>query len=245
MGRTLKEKKRSESAIEALSLRSDSIARASMLQLHDYWRSSASYRVRVALEWKRIPFTRVPVHLLRDGGQQHSAAYRALNPQAIVPTLVDGDVVIPQSLAILEYLEETHPEPPLLPRDAAGRARVRSLALAIACETHPLQNVRVASYLGQKFGADDAAKADWYRHFIEKGLGPVEERLAREPQTGRFCHGDAPTLADCCVVPQLYNAVRHACDLSAMPTLLRVRDACLALEAFQRAMPEAVQTEAG
>ena len=216
-----------------------------MLKLHDYWRSSASYRVRIALEWKRIPFTRVPVHLLRDGGQQHAATYRALNPQALVPTLVDGDTVIPQSLAILEYLEETHPEPPLLPRDAAGRARVRSLALAIACETHPLQNTRVVAYLGEKFGADDATKAAWNRHFIEAGLRPVETRLAREVASGGFCHGNAPTLADCCLVPQLYNAVRFDCDLSGMRTLLRVRDNCLALEAFQRAMPEAVQTEAG
>lgn len=216
-----------------------------MYQLHDYWRSSASYRVRIALEWKRLPFMRVPVHLLRDGGQQHAAAYRALNPQALVPTLVDGEVVIPQSLAILEYLEETHPEPPLLPRDAAGRARVRSLALAIACDTHPLQNTRVVSYLGEQHGADDAAKAAWNRHFIELGLRAVEARLARESATGRFCHGDSPTLADCCLVPQLYNAVRWQCELTALPTLLRVRDMCLALEAFQRAMPEAVQTEAG
>ena len=216
-----------------------------MMQLHDYWRSSASYRVRIALEWKRIPFTRVPVHLLRDGGQQHAAAYRAMNPQALVPTLVDGAVVIPQSLAILEYLEETHPEPPLLPRDAAGRARVRSLALAIACETHPLQNTRVVAYIGEKFGANDAAKAAWNRHFIELGLRAVEERLARDAAASHFCHGDTPTHADCCLVPQLYNAVRWGCDLSGMPTLLRVRDNCLALEAFQRAMPEAVQTEAG
>jgi maleylacetoacetate isomerase len=216
-----------------------------MLELHDYWRSSASYRVRIALEWKRLPFKRVPVHLLRDGGQQHGAAYRALNPQELVPTLVDGELVIPQSLAILEYLEETHPEPPLLPRDAAGRARARSLALAIACETHPLQNTRVLDHIAEAFGADDDAKAGWNRHFIELGLGAVERRLAREPATGRFCHGDAPTLADVCVVPQLYNAVRWGCDLSRLPTLLRVRDECLALEAFQRAMPEAVQTEAG
>ncbi|HEU4429158.1 MAG TPA: maleylacetoacetate isomerase [Myxococcota bacterium] len=216
-----------------------------MLELHDYWRSSASYRVRIALEWKRLPFKRAPVHLLRDGGQQYAPAYRKLNPQAIVPTLVDGELVIPQSLAILEYLEEVHPEPPLLPRDAAGRARVRSLALAIACETHPLQNTRVVAHLGERFGANDEAKAAWNRHFIELGLGAVEQRLASEPATGRFCHGDAPTFADLCLVPQLYNAVRWGCDLSGMPTLVRVRDECLALEAFQRAMPEAVQTEAG
>jgi len=216
-----------------------------MLELHDYWRSSASYRVRIALEWKRLPFERVPVHLLRDGGQQYAPAYRTLNAQAIVPTLVDGELVIPQSLAILEYLEETHPEPPLLPRDAAGRARVRSLALAIACETHPLQNTRVIAQLGERFGANDEAKAAWNRHFIELGLGAVEQRLAHEPATGRFCHGDAPTLADLCVVPQLYNAARWGCDLSALPQLVRVRDECLTLAAFQRAMPEAVQTEAG
>ena len=216
-----------------------------MLQLHDYWRSSASYRVRIALEWKRIPFARVPVHLLRDGGQQHAPAYRALNPQGLVPTLVDGAVVIPQSLAILEYLEETHPDPPLLPRDAGGRARVRGLALAIACETHPLQNNRITAYLGERFGANDEAKHEWNKHWIQSGLRSVEARLAGDSATGRFSHGDAPSLADCLVVPQLYNAVRYGCDLSGMPTLLRVRDACLALEAFQRAMPETVQTEAG
>ncbi len=215
------------------------------LLLHDYWRSSASYRVRIALEWKRVPYTRVPVHLLRDGGQQLGPAYRKLNPQGLVPTLVDGGTVIPQSLAILEYLEETHPEPPLLPRDAAGRARVRSLALAIACETHPLQNTRVVKYLEEKLGADEPTRLAWYRHWVETGLAAVEARLAREPATGRFSHGDSPTLADCCLVPQLYNAVRYGCDLSGMQTLLRVRDACLALEAFQRAMPEAVQTETG
>ncbi len=216
-----------------------------MLLLHDYWRSSASYRVRIALEWKCIPFVRVPVHLLRDGGQQHSAAYRALNPQALVPTLVDGDVVIPQSLAILEYLEETHPEPPLLPPDAAGRARVRSLALAIACETHPLQNPRVVNYLREKLGVDEAGRLAWVRDWIENGLRDVEARLAREPATGRFCHADSPTLADCCLVPQLYNALRYDCDLSRMPTLMRVRENCLAEGAFGRAMPEAVETEAG
>jgi maleylpyruvate isomerase len=216
-----------------------------MLLLHDYWRSSASFRVRIALEWKRVPFVRVPVHLARDGGQQHAPAYRAMNPQALVPTLVDGDVVIPQSLAILEYLEEAHPEPPLLPRDAAGRARVRSLALAIACETHPLQNPRVVKYLEEKLGVDEPGRTAWVRHWIENGLRDVEARLAREPATGRFSHGDSPTLADCCLVPQLYNALRFDCDVSRIPTLMRVRENCLAEGAFQRAMPEAVETEAG
>ena len=216
-----------------------------MLRLHDYWRSSASYRVRIALAWKGIPFERAPIHLLRDGGQQHSAAYRSLNAQELVPTLVDGAAVIPQSLAILEYLEERFPAKPLLPADAAGRARVRSLALAIACETHPLQNNRVGSYLAERFGASEQARAEWNRHWISQGLLPVEARLARESETGRFCHGEAPTLADCCLVPQLYNAVRWGCELAPLPTLVRVRDACLALDAFRAASPEAVETPEG
>jgi maleylacetoacetate isomerase len=216
-----------------------------MLRLHDYWRSSASWRVRIALAWKGLPFERAPVHLLRDGGQQHGPGYRALNAQGIVPTLVDGALVIPQSLAILEYLEERHPEKPLLPRDAAGRARVRSLALAIACETHPLQNTRVVSYLAERFGAGEEARADWNRHWIGEGLRAVELRLVREPQTARFCHGDAPTFADCCLIPQLYNAARWGCDLAPLPTLVRVRDACLALDAFRSTAPEAVETPEG
>ncbi len=209
-----------------------------MIQLHDAVRSSASYRVRIALHWKGIPFERVGLQLMQ--GEQHSEAYRKLNAQSLVPTLVDGALVIPQSLAILEYLEEAYPTPSLLPQDAAGRARVRSLALAIACETHPLQNTRVMHYLEQKLGLAEDARLAWLRHWIETGLRAVETRLASEPETGRFCHGDAPSIADCCVVPQLYNAVRYQCDLSGMGTLLRIRDACLELPAFQQARPEAV-----
>ncbi|MFQ1064260.1 maleylacetoacetate isomerase [Bordetella trematum] len=208
------------------------------MQLYSYFRSSAAYRVRIALNIKGLSYEYVPVHLLKDGGQQRSAAYRALNPTALVPTLVDGDQVIGQSLAIIEYLDETHPAVPLLPTTPAGRARVRALSLDIACDIHPLNNLRVLKYLKHTVKVEDAVKDEWYRHWVMEGLAAFEAALLASPQTGRFCHGDAPTMADACLVPQLYNARRLACDLSAFETILRIEQACEALPAFQAARPE-------
>jgi len=207
------------------------------MQLYSYFRSSAAYRVRIALNLKGLSYEYLGVHLLKDGGQQLSDNYRALNPAALVPTLVDGETVIGQSLAIIEYLDETHPQPALLPSDPAGRARVRGIAQAIACDTHPLNNLRVLKYLKRSLKVSDDAKNEWYRHWVDVGLSAVEAMLASSPVTGRYCHGDSPGLADLCLVPQVYNARRFDCDLSAMPTVLRIDAACRELQAFDLADP--------
>jgi maleylacetoacetate isomerase len=209
------------------------------MRLYSYFRSSAAYRVRIALNLKGLPYETVPVHLTRGGGEQLAPAYRQLNPQALVPVLEDGGRVLTQSLAIIEYLEETHPQTPLLPKDPAGRARVRALALAVACDLHPLNNLRVLNYLTGPLGLGEDAKLAWYRHWIAEGLRALEASLAGDRATGRFCHGDAPGLADCCLVPQLANAHRVKCDVSPYPTLLRIEQSCQALEAFRRAAPGA------
>lgn len=215
-----------------------------MSTLYTYYRSSAAYRVRIALNLKGMPYTAVPVHLVKDGGQHRSAAYRARNPQALVPAfeLEDG-TVLTQSLAIMEYLDEVQPEPALLPADAIGRARVRALAQAIACDLHPVNNLRVLQYLSQQLGISAEQKDAWYRHWVATGLQGLEALLADHPSTGRFCHGDTPTLADCCLVPQLYNARRFQCPLDAYPTIQRIAAACETLPAFQQAAPE-VQPDA-
>ncbi|GAP38270.1 maleylacetoacetate isomerase [Piscinibacter sakaiensis] len=205
------------------------------MELYGYFRSSASYRVRIALALKGLPVTHHAVHLVR--GEQEAAAYRALNPSGLVPLLVDGDERIGQSLAILEYLDEVHPVPPLLPADPGGRARVRSLALDIACEIHPLNNLRVLRHLTQGLGLDEAAKLAWYRHWVALGLAAVEARLAGDARTGRCCHGDQPTLADAVLVPQVFNAERFDCPLDAMPTVRRIAAHCRALPAFEAAHP--------
>lgn len=207
------------------------------MKLYGYFRSSAAYRVRIALNLKGVEYETVPVHLLKDGGQQFSASYKALNPTALVPTLVDGDLAIGQSMAILEYLEETHPDPALLPTDPAGRARVRAIAQTIACDIHPLNNLRVLKHLKHGLGVDEDTKNAWYRHWIDVGLTSVEAMLAGHPATGRFCHGDQVTLADVLLVPQVFNARRFECDLSAMPTVTRIVDACSELDAFVQAEP--------
>jgi maleylacetoacetate isomerase/maleylpyruvate isomerase len=211
--------------------------------LHGYWRSSASYRVRMALNLKGIDYESRAIHLVRDGGQQHSSDYRALNPQRLVPTLeIDGQVLT-QSLAIMEYLDERYPDPPLLPADAAGRARVRAIANAIACDVHPLNNLRVLKYLVDDLGASEAQKLDWYRHWTESGLSHVEALLDHGPK-GRFCHGDMPGIADCCLLPQVYNARRFECSLEAMPRIVDICDALEELPAIADAAPER-QPDAG
>ena len=173
------------------------------MKLYTYFRSSAAYRVRIALNLKGIAYDSIPVHLLQDGGQQLLPAYRAVNPSALVPALDDDGAILTQSLAMLEYLDETRPAMPLLPTDALGRARVRALALAIACDAHPLTNLRVLTYLKNTLGLSDEAKQEWYRHWMAEGLAAVEALLAQgDPAgTGLFCHGDSPTMADCCLVP--------------------------------------------
>jgi len=208
-----------------------------MLRLYTYFRSSAAYRVRIALALKGLVYESVPVHLLRGGGEQLQAAYRAVNPAALVPALQDEGATLTQSLAILEYLEETHPAPALLPPDAAGRARVRALALTMACDIHPLNNLRVQNYLTSVLGADDAARTAWMHHWMALGLEAIEAQLARDPQTGLCCHGDAPTVADCCLVPQVFNARRFGLDLAPYPTVRRIAEHCEGLPPFQAAHP--------
>lgn len=210
-----------------------------MLILHTYFRSSAAYRVRIALELKGLAYQSVPVHLTRGGGEQHSAAFAALNPAELVPVLVDGPVTLTQSLPIMEYLDELHPAPALLPPDAAGRARARAIAQTIACEIHPLNNLRVLQRLEATLGADAQAKSVWYAHWVTLGFNAVESMLRETASTGRYCHGDTPTLADCCLVPQIYNAERFGIALDTYPNLRRIGEACLQLEAFQRAAPGA------
>ena len=210
-----------------------------MLKLYTYFRSSAAHRVRIALNLKSLPFESIPVHLLRGGGAQHTPAYVALNPAQLVPTLVDGELILGQSLAIIEYLEETCPAPALLPVDPLGRSRVRALAQTVACEIHPLNNLRVLQYLEHELQIDADAKAKWYRHWVTLGFTALETLLASSPDTGAFCHGDTPTLADCCLIPQIANARRFDIPLDAFPQIQRIEAACMALSAFERAAPQA------
>ena len=207
------------------------------MKLYSYYRSSAAYRVRIALNLKQLPYETVGVHLLKNGGEQKQSAYRAKNPQKLVPALEDNEQVFTQSLAIIEYLDEAYPAQPLLPAAATERARVRAMAQLIACDIHPLNNLRVLGYLQNQLGADETAKTEWYRHWIQEGFAALETLLQSE-QTGRFCHGDTPTLADCCLVPQVYNARRFQVDLSPYPTIVRIVAECGALPAFQTAAPE-------
>ncbi|MBI3095416.1 MAG: maleylacetoacetate isomerase [Rhodocyclales bacterium] len=214
------------------------------MKLHSYFRSSASFRVRIALALKQLDYKYVPVHLLQGGGQQFAAAFKAMNPAALVPVLEEDDgTVLTQSLAIIEYLDETRPQPALLPSDAVGRARVRALALAIACEIHPLNNLRVLAYLSQTLGVTAAQRNAWYCHWVETGLATVEAMLAGDPQTGACCHGDTPTLADICLVPQIFNAQRFKARLDHVPTVMRIHQHCLTLPAFAQAVP-ALQPDA-
>ncbi|OHC33416.1 MAG: maleylacetoacetate isomerase [Pseudomonadales bacterium RIFCSPLOWO2_12_59_9] len=206
------------------------------LLLYSYWRSSAAYRVRIALNLKGLSYRQVPVHLLKDGGQQHSPDYLALNPQGLLPLLVDGQTKIAQSLAILEYLEEVFPLPALLPSEPAQRAQVRALALHIACDIHPLNNLRVLQYLSAELGVNEAAKDAWLRHWLALGLAAVEQGLAAFG--GRLSLGDRPGYLEACLIPQVYNARRFNCELQAYPRILDLCIRCEALAAFKQAAPE-------
>jgi maleylacetoacetate isomerase len=209
----------------------------SPLLLYGYWRSSSAYRVRIALNLKGLEYEQSPVNLVRGGGEQKSAGYRAINPLGLVPALVHGDQTIVQSVAICEYLDEVFPATLLLPTDAPGRARVRSIVQSIASEIQPLNNLGVTRYLGDVMEQDDAAIRQWYGHWIARGFAAVEAWLSAA-ETGRFCHGDYPTMADCFLVPQVYNAERFGCDLEPYPRLMRVTALCRTLDAFRRAAPE-------
>jgi len=208
------------------------------MELYTYFRSSAAYRVRIALNLKGLKADYRYVHLVKDGGQQHKPEYLALNPQGLVPALVDHGQVLTQSLAIIEYLEETHPQPPLLPKDALGRARARALAQVVACDIHPLNNSRLLKYLERELHADETARNTWYRYWVVQGFMALEKLLAGNSRTGKFCHGDQPTLADICLVPQVFNAKRFEIDLAPFPTIRRIHDHCLTLKAFTDAAPE-------
>lgn len=207
------------------------------MELFGYFRSSASYRVRIGLNLKRLSCTHHFVHLTRDGGQQHASTFVALNPEQLVPVLLDGDLALSQSLAILEYLDEQYPAVPLLPKGATDRAWVRALALQIACDMHPLNNLRVLQYLERTLRVTAEQKQAWVAHWIGLGLKALEERLAADSRPGTCCFGDTPTLADCCLVPQLFNARRFGVAMDPYPTLSRI-DAYLAgLPSFQAAAP--------
>ena len=207
------------------------------LKLYNYFRSSASYRVRIALALKGLDYEYVPVHLLKN--EQLKPPFADISANKLVPLLQDGEQLIAQSLAIIEYLEETHPQPPLLPGDALARARVRGLALDVACEIHPIDNLRVLRYLVHEMKVTEEDKNRWYRHWAETGLATLEQQLANSPHTGRFCHGDTPTLADAVLVPQIFNAQRMDCRLDHVPTVMRIHQECMALDAFASTQPSA------
>ncbi len=208
------------------------------MKLYDYFRSTASYRVRITLNLKAVPFDCVPVHLVRDGGEQHKPAYHALNPQELVPTLIDDDQAITQSLAIMEYLEERYPSPALLPQDTLARAHVRSLALLVACDIHPLNNLRVLQQIKGQFGAEEDAVTEWYHHWLKTGFDAFEERLQNMPRENpKFCDGKQVSFADICLIPQLFNAERFKFSLEPYPLIQAVNEHCLTLEAFKKAYP--------
>ena len=204
------------------------------MKLHNYFRSSASYRVRIALQLKGLQYDYVAVHV--DRGEHKKEPYAAFSADTLVPLLeVDGEK-LSQSMAIIEYLDEKHPTPALLPADSAGRARVRALAQSIACDTHPINNLRILKYLASELMVDDEAKNAWYRHWCREGLQAFERQLAQS-SASTFCHGDTPTLADCCLVPQIFNAQRFNVRLAGLPRTMAAYETCMALPAFEKAQP--------
>ncbi|QBL08951.1 maleylacetoacetate isomerase [Rheinheimera sp. D18] len=206
------------------------------MKLYGYWRSSAAYRVRIALNLKQLSFDSVAVHLIKNGGEQHSENYKTLNPAQLVPTFVDEDVSVNQSLAIIEYLDEKYPEPAFLPKSLAAKAQVRSAALDIACDIHPLNNLRVLQYLTGPLALSEEQKLAWIKHWLNVGFTALEQRLSLT--SGQYCFADAVTLADICLIPQIYNAQRFSLDMTAYPSLNRIYHNCQQLAAFALAAPE-------
>ncbi|MCO7227217.1 maleylacetoacetate isomerase [Pleionea sp. CnH1-48] len=209
-----------------------------MLKLFGYWRSTAAYRVRIALNIKQVPYENLSVHLVKDGGEQHKSEYRALNPQGLVPTLVDGELKLSQSMAILEYLEEKYPSPALLPANLQLRAEIRAFCQMIACDIHPLNNLRVLKYLAGPLSVADEQKNQWYAHWITEGFKAVESLASQYSDKGPFCFGRELSMADMCLIPQIYNAHRFNVPLDAFPRLVSINEHCLSLAAFRDALPE-------
>lgn len=211
----------------------------SQMQLYSYYRSSCAYRARLALRYKGLPYTYHAVHLVRDGGEQHKPAYAALNPQELVPTFIDGDFILTQSMAIMEYLEETYPQNPILPTDARQRAYVRQISLIQVADIHPLNNLKVLQHLSGELHVTQAQKTQWYHKWIVQGFDATEKLLARSPFfTGAFVCGDRPTMADMCLVPQVYNAIRYELSLDAYPLIRAIHDRCMEIDSFVAASPE-------
>lgn len=211
------------------------------MKLYGYFRSSAAYRVRIALNLKALDADLIPIHLVKNGGEQHSEAYRQINPSELVPAWVEDDFTLTQSLSILEYLQEKYPENALLPQDLQQRALIRAFSQSIACDIHPINNLRVLQYLTGTLNISDEAKTEWYKHWVLLGFQALEAQLGQS--NGKFCFGDAPSFADCCLIPQVYNAKRFHLDLSAFPKIEAIYQHCNSLSAFQQAAPEA-QTDA-
>ena len=207
-----------------------------MLTLYGYWRSSAAYRVRIALNLKGLDYHSESVHLVKDGGQQHLESYQSLNPAELVPTLVDGELVLNQSMAILQYLDDVYPQYPLLPEDKIEKAKVTAFALDIACEMHPINNLRVLQHLKSPLGHSQQETENWYRHWLKVGFDALEQRLLSH--AGKYCFADKVSMADLVLVPQVYNAIRYQLDMKAYPKILGIYENCLSLEAFFKASPE-------
>ena len=210
-----------------------------MLRLYSYFHSSAVFRVRIALNLKGLDYETVPVHLRRDGGQQHAADFVRRNPAHLIPVLEDDSDIITQSIAILEYLEEQYPMPPLLPKKPIERSKVRALALDIACDIHPLNNLRVMNYLADPLGVDEPQRTAWMRHWMTVGLTAIEQKLQSTASASGYCYGESPTFADCCLIPQTFNALRIQCPVDSFPTIMRIYENCMKLPAFQKAAPGA------
>ncbi len=213
------------------------------MKLYDYYRSTASYRVRIALNIKSIPYEKIPVHLINHGGEQHQANYLALNPQGLVPALDDNDHILTQSLAIIEYLNDIHPYPALLPEDPYARARTRSIAMTIACDMHPLNNLRVLQQLKTQFQATEDQVREWYHHWLKKGFDALENLLIKLPRENHVCYGQDITIADVCLIPQVYNARRFNFPMESYPLICEINNYCLTLPAFIQAAPEYIQVE--